>query len=108
MVVTIPTEIPVLVPTDAAPVTTNSRTTGMHQATITVLIGVASAVLTGWTSLNAIQNGYYRASRRYGRRRIYRSEHPTLFWVNVVLLLAFCALGLILAGWALVSPGSFH
>jgi len=80
----------------------------MHPATKTVLWGAVLAVVTGWTMLNGLRKGSLRASRSYSGRRIYRRENSKLFWTNIVLLGAFCVLGLILAGWALVGPGSFR
>ena len=52
----------------------------------------------------ALKRGYFPSSRPYGGGYLYRQKEPTQYWVKIVLMAVFCALGLwivlIALGWS--------
>jgi hypothetical protein len=73
-----------------------------------VMFGLIGAGYCGHWLVNAVRKDYFRASRLRGRRYVYRRDRPGMYWANVAVMTALCALSLAIVVWAVLSPGSFH
>ena len=88
----------------------------MTRATVGALAGAFLAGMFGWELFKIARTGKVQV-RKFGptpsgwRLRYWymsREENPRMFWVNVGTMVFFVAMGTVLAGWALISPSTFH
>jgi hypothetical protein len=80
----------------------------MSRAHYNVLVGILTIGYCTYSLVGAIRNGYFRGSRTFGHRYIYREKEPRLYWFNFIAMTVFLVLGLLLLGWGLISPRTFH
>lgn len=73
---------------------------------IKVAAGIAALAYVGYRLAAALAKGYFPKGNSNGGGCVYRQKEPTQYWVKIVLMAVFCALGLwiLLAalGWAKV------
>ncbi len=71
-----------------------------------VLIGLANLAYFGYELAAALRRGHFPRSGKCLPGYVYRQKEPVVYWVKIVLMAVFCALGLwiLLAalGWAKV------
>ena len=74
----------------------------MRQGIDNVLAGLLGSGYCGYWLASAVRNGYFRGSRTYGHRYVYRAKEPRLYWFNFILMTVFFVIGLLLIGWGLI------
>jgi len=79
----------------------------MGKSIIAVISGLGLAILMGRELLKAYRTDATPMGRS-GRVRVTRERHPRIFWSAVAVYSAFILFGIGVAGWALISPGSFR
>jgi hypothetical protein len=71
-----------------------------------ITAGIAVLAYVGYRLAAAVAKGYFPKGNSNGGGYIYRQKEPIQYWVKIVLMTVFCALGLwiLLAvlGWAKV------
>jgi hypothetical protein len=74
--------------------------------TLKLTAGIAVLAYVGYQLAAALAKGYFPKGNSNGGGCVYRQKEPIQYWVRIVLMTVFCALGLwiLLAalGWAKV------
>jgi hypothetical protein len=69
-----------------------------------VTVGLAVLAYVGYQVAAALAKGYFPKGNSRGGGYVYRQKEPIQYWVKIVLMAVFCALGLWIllaaSGWA--------